>query len=1263
MKSRTRRGVAILAILVFVAVALPLVVILMNLLATHRLFGTTQYSREITSNYANNGIQEALNLIFSSKAYLVSCDINGRVNDQYAWVDISRDFDYLAGYWIRWPYVHSAGQAASNLPTNTLDTDLAATSLTVYPWLVYRDDDADCVPDSLTYSQSTLGPPENFRLVISFAPLGRRNVLSPEIPQAAGGIGYPGDFFWGASGTGSLVRLQATTAITDTLFASIRSWLTDPRLLPFEWAYSGQLNPNGNDRYNPYRRTSPYDPILPAEGLAVPAANLGYLDNTTGRLITPALGGRSSFDPATDGIPAGFEVSISDEGARLPIYDWFHNPDDALFYNPFDYGTPPAPFNSILSDFPQTNLLADGWAQQVRSLGYLADGIGINPGSRYSVARALITHIGYYDIGDQGRPIDRDYPNGTRDDLDGNGVVDEPMSRFPSSIKQVLDANRILSEPPTDSNSYRRISTQTFESLKSHITGVEAPQNAYQDIEDPLLRRAYEIQGSGISTKYPLWEPWLGWPVASASGCPPQTETEPNDTAGTADSAGILCLHDGTVRKIGNCQAGSDCEDWWTFTTPVGRTINIFLVAPDPNPNADIRLTLEGPLGNVLGTVTAPGNNGQATLSNISLTPGITYYIRIEPLTTPPAQTRNYRFVIQNPGQTFCPTIYARPQDCLISDTNPLSLAEYAAFNALSGNWRDPAALYPFWLRTVLNQDFNGNLTGDVQERYNKLTNYFTPLTSAVFADLLARRHVGHWGAWQYFYRYSDPTDVCFGIGQSRVEEHARYHGIGDALIPVPTTGPWYDPGNVLNNASCSPGGTGNIGDWPPMYAPVDIDGDGIFDPANGSNPYFCAAGRDCMQPLFTTAGGVGNLGLDAVYEIPNRLPSPVTYDPVRQRLSDESLLFELAAGVLEGASPYLTYFDSNARSLEGDGQGLEPNPVNEICDPQGLRADAPSGVTSFVPPLPAGRYNPADGRSSGNIYADPYTGALVSMSQLCTYSPDRWPDQTADRDRPLRYRLRININTATLPVLAALSAKFSNAGGSVSPARTSRFAQSVLMYREWFYRFPGIPMNRTEHGIMGGDTSRAPLGWLSNTPFGSVSTLNLYRVTDNTSSLLTSYLFNVLSDPSLNQQPLLSVFDWNNPAVDPYIHARLAFPNDRINPPFRNIGQLFDVRYVTNRTMDPRDIDETIGTCRVLNINQQNCDAVQVPGRASEAARFFARIDQDIAVKSYAYRIESFGRLGENVREKAIILSRSLASGELEWQQQDLTPIATKYY
>jgi hypothetical protein len=1271
MKARSQRGIAILAVLVFAAVALPLVIILMNLLATHRVFGTSQYSREIMDNYSSNGIREALDLISTSRPYLVSCDPLGRVNDQVNWVNPSSAFDYLAAYWIRWPFVQSA-RYYGTLDGN-IDPDLAATSLIAYPWQVYRDDDSstggDCLPDDLTITSDAYDPEANLRLIVAFAPYGRRNALFPSV---SGTPGYPGDFIWPPTPTSPLVRLQATDPFNDSLFASLRTWVRDPSVFPNESAYSGQMLAAANDRFNPYRRTDTLglDPLLPAEGFTLPAGNLGYLHNDTGRLITAAPGMRT-FDSATDGIPAGFEVSISDEGARLPLYDWFHNPDDALFYNPYDYGTPAEPFNLVLAatDFPQADLLDDAWRQQIRSLGFLVKGLGL--GLQYPPARSIITHIGYYDIGDQGRPSppqDRDYPDGERHDFDGNGIVDEPMTRFPSSLKQVLDANRILSESPAVALSYSEVSTEAFGYLKAQATTIQAPQNAYQQFEDPLIRRAYSAAGSGITTKYPIWQPWGGWPVSMSSACPSQPESEPNDFVPTANPAGILCVHEGTVAKVNvNCTGPSDCNDYWWFTTPSARKIRIVLVGPDPNPNADIQLTLYGSGMTVLGTVVASGGGGQGTLSGITIQPGITYFIHIEPFDPPPAATRQYRFIIQFEGQSVCRNVFVRPQDCLISEIQPLSPTEYNTYNNLGGAWQDPAALYPFWLRTVLNDDLDGDTVGDVQERYNALVSYLTPLTDPTVAGLLARRHTGHWGAWQYFYRYIPSGTLlfdCLGIGTNRLEEHARYHGVGDFLLPVPTPGPWYDPGNVLNNSDC-PGAGRSRADWPTIFAPVDIDGNGVFDPANSSNPYPpCPAGRDCMQQLFASGG----LGVDAVYEIPDRLPDPIAYDGSRQRLNDESLLFQLAAGILEGTSPYLTYFDSNANTVDSNTLGIDPNPVNEICDPQGLRIVSGTSVTAGVGGLPKGQYYPADGRTAGAIYTDPFTSQLVPMSGLCRYSPDLsphpWPDQLPDSERPLAYRLRININTATFHTLAGLAAKFSSDGDSNSTAqrRASRFAQSVTLYREWFHRTPNLPMNHRDHGIL--------RGWINDPDPFPGSILNLDELRDNASSLLTSYLFNVLSNPTIVGTPLVGAFDLTNPSVDTYIAGKLSFPSDRLNPPFRNIGQLLDVRYITNRTTDPRNLDDDASSvCRVLALRDNSCSSSLPPQPsaevkvASDPVRYFARIDQDIAVKSYGYRIESFGRIGDSLRQKAIVVYRSLNASEVEWQQQDLTPIATKYY
>ncbi|MFN4183023.1 MAG: hypothetical protein ACK4G3_07480, partial [bacterium] len=199
---------------------------------------------------------------------------------------------------------------------------------------------------------------------------------------------------------------------------------------------------------NPYQRepygdpASFFDPVVPAEGVQIPVQNQTLLEPSTSQpvvsqpvVIPPS---NTRFEVGLGSVSTGYEVVVLDEDSLLPLYDYFHNPDDANFYNPIHNPAPSSPFTGIYGVIGQNTAarLEQAYRQQVRTLYWLVPGVGP------ARASALLSHQAYYDIGDPGSSTGV-LPNFLRDDYDNNNWVDEVQRPFPRSLKEMLDVRGI----------------------------------------------------------------------------------------------------------------------------------------------------------------------------------------------------------------------------------------------------------------------------------------------------------------------------------------------------------------------------------------------------------------------------------------------------------------------------------------------------------------------------------------------------------------------------------------------------------------------------------------------------------------------------------------------------------------------------------------------------------------------------------------------------------------------------------------------------
>ena len=1325
---RRQRGIVVLAVLLFVAMMLPLVLFLINSLALHGMFTTHTQRREIFEELQEAAAQQAIRA-FGPRYYVSTCDPNGRAADLLVAFSAGRVFDHLAAPWVRWPFVepirHYAG-SSSALARNGMRS---VNSFILIPQFGLRDTEPEfCIPERPTVSGTEFGPAEAFRLLVATAPLGRSRYLYPrEVHSTA----PPPPYFRLPDGE----DVSATTPSQAFTAAELVSWLEDVNLYPLHYLVQGTWAPP-EDPFNPFRaifdlgavgggtpeQLREVIPSTPAEGFQFPTGNVGYLDPTERDFLPiypppDAASGRVpvlTFDPAEGSPPAYYEVFLSDEGARLPVYDFFHNPDDAFFYHPVDRDSGGTTSDlGILGDtdhFPQTGLQAAAYNQQLLALDWLARGLGTGAAG---VSVALLTHQLYNDLGDQ---MDR---NRERDDLDGDGQVDELRRRFPGSLKELMDVHQVLQ--PGTATAPAAITPEVFREMLPSVSTAEQPA-AVSWVTDPLF---WDTEPP--PEKLDLWRPWEGFPepnyTLSRTCGGNELESEPNDV--TPDPVVLECAHQGWFAE------GSDTDVWRFDGASVPTPITVFLLIDIPRVDGATDFQVQIDLIQENGTPTG----SEAVIFSRELTVSIgdfdaeelaryaardlpryhIFYLRIPYLdafyyeggATPISYRVELRysgvtnsgdqdeeenqvryrlyFVQRVPAEDLpCVSDYPVPQDCLfgpLGGPDPRFVVDYGEYLDLTcvlegtspvaftnPEWWNyhgsaPAVLgcdlpIPLWERTLfgfLVTDWEKPYTSVYQKFRNQLWAVLSrvrlqspdPTYDALYVDRL----LSHWLLWQYYYRYT--TDGCTRIGPLRKSSHARYHGVGDLLIGIPPAGPWYDPGNVWGVNPCGGGRDIRPLRMPMLHIPVALDSDWLEE--DWDAPASVVEFQICTDPGFPAMtdralcelwdDGVG-VAVRPAFRVPDQLPPSFDWDPVLRYWNDESVQFQSLAIGVEASNPYTTYFDSDEQVQASARSSFmyAITPVNDICDPSGTLSDPGADILRTLPGMPEhGTYWEADGlRWSVGYWNRPAGTRVPGMRELCALPPNEWPDQILWRERPLRYRQRINVNTAPFMVLKALAAKITD-----DEETAEEFAINILDYREWYYRLlDGTPFNSTQHGSV--------TSWYGGGVFAMTRGAN--------SLLLTKWLADFLLGGGFN-----CGYDGGGfvpcgvappPAVDEEIWTRYAIP-DELNPPFRTAAQLLDVAYRTDPSQDPRSINDF---CRLLSLRPTGCPAFSwtvIP----EVARRFARIDQDLTVKSLTYRAEF--RLVVPPAEQWRLVVYGLVGGpqEVQWTQLDAVNLAVRYY
>ncbi len=1097
------RGFALLTVILFASLALPIVVILLSVVAVQTQYPRAEILHNLVVQLSRTGLREAeVNILDRPYNLLVWCDASGRrANDQYIRIRPGETASYIGAFWIRYPFLTRVDFYDGGAPENQGRRPVG--SLVIYPSLLYQLDDlndADCEPDNLT-GGGNFSPPERVLLALPFMPFGKRFYAY----SALNASGSKGDFLWNGLRYDPRQQLnwKPWDANPQPALGILTAFLANPTLWNYEFYLSGDVdkqdiivNPYQREPYN--RPEALFDPVMPAEGTQIPLQNQTLLDPATSQplLFLPA---QTRFEIGPGSIPAGYEVVVLDEDSLLPLYDYFHNPDDANFYNPVHNDNAQPPFGGLYEVIGNnvSARLEQAFRQQTRTLSWLAPGVG------QVRASAILSHQAYYDIGDPGQPAGSTaVPNGFRDDYDGNQWVDEFQRPFPRSLKEILDVRNIRDNPTPG----QFISRVTFKNLVPLVT-LYSTDFLSNSIRDPIL----------------------------------------------------------------------------SFSANRTNTVNLW--KPMENfPDADL------------------GISGLDQPCNLPARPDGTEY----------------------------------PQDCLIPESSPVSVAQYnlwrnafTGFDPLgTGEWMDPALFGAMLI------DLNSTVSQELTDKMQEL-NFLSLLYDNPWDSLIQTRIVGHWAAWQYFFRYVDTT--CHRLWDTSVgrewtylwmEEHSRYHGIGDLLMPVPSPGTVFDPGNASDVIGCGGNRTGNSGLFPTLYVPVDRNNDGTFDPADPNDPYHCEPpNRDCYLPLIDDADGDGEvMGFDPVFWVPDRMPAQVLLDSNRMRLNDETLLFEVIAAFLQASAPVRTYFDSSAESKNSNQTQPDPDLVNEVCDPEGKFVQDGANALN-------GAYYPADGRNTGNFQ--------------CAQNPISWQDQDPRSWRPLYYRGKININTAPFPVLRALMAKTMHASADVNQPedleRARIFALSTLKFREWFYFNDALSIDDAQQTSVN--------DWLNYNAFPAPFD---FFFPYYGASLLTSYLLKrfELTGQGFRPYPI---------SIDEALRRKISLPNEMVNPPFRNIAQLLDVARAEDPGDDPRDVTDNT---RALAMDcWRSCFNSYLGGRASLSASIFSRIDQDIGISSSAFRFNSLGRAGSAVHGKTSIIRYYGPALEKEWVLKDDASIFHNYY
>ncbi|MCH7493760.1 hypothetical protein IIA16_03500, partial [bacterium] len=469
--------------------------------------------------------------------------------------------------------------------------------------------------------------------------------------------------------------------------------------------------------------------------------------------------------------------------------------------------------------------------------------------------------------------------------------------------------------------------------------------------------------------------------------------------------------------------------------------------------------------------------------------------------------------------------------------------------------------------------------------------------------------------------------DLAIAVGDAAGLQAYRASGASRPYAEL--RGPYWDPGDVGDNDNppCPANTTG--ADWPDLVKDISLY-------ALGESPATCAIGVDPTSRCRTLSVSLTAFSVLPALYIPDAVPgvssdppyngfrwndAPPSVPPAgfidhddrnvgtagSELTRDDALVMHLLDEVAFFESPFATYFDdpdihepcmfkplAAPYFLNDDYPGLDADPWNGV-----LTSVLDAGFSNLFDGDPAtsvGGWFEADGRNEGN----------ADCAGIATGNdPASW--------RPMRVRGRVNINTAPHSVLQATFGKACRLGlgnpgsggflsGDCRESDLTRLVTSVLRYREWVHLNPALPVGDPFQGSFS--------QWTFDTDHSAATTLEQY------------FLDLGLFDPFGGAMAGLT----GVAAQDAWLEAHLAYAGNGglLRPPFRTRTQLLDVAYGfagLALSGDPRNLLDLDRALAMVDISGND-------DRPSAAA-LFARIDQDLAVGSEGYRVETRGRFG----------------------------------
>ena len=1267
MSSRKNQGVALVTVLIFLALVLPALVIILSFARNEIEFGSLDWERKQSEQMAESGLDIAetiLEIGFASSRngsfrhemfrFPMDKDGNGTLDDvdgdltldEWAYAFPFSTIDHLSSPWIKYPVLSNETWFSRDLVSysgfSTAQLNRPSGSLPVFPlfkdknntgfvdYSSYEHSEYDYFDPSFGCAQNTTSTWEPSPcLVMPFLPLGKKEDISPVVSSPLELINA--DLMWNNFPYNSNNSYNPSQLRNNDFVSN--------------WSYSYSITGDrdkttphtpsnfpilGAELFNPYadRLKSQLTTCNPSQDesfvrdLFVSSSGLSYplqldksYENETESRVSFGLPSMPDsyvmFDPRTcmplyssqnAEVDGGYEVVVSDEGSRFPLYGFLHNPDDPMFNNPvliedsFNLGANIDVMDETTFMARVTGLNTDerGDFSHLAQRGIVSllapfDRRDYNTGH----AAAVVSYIGFNDVGDVSSLPGVNCPKGNCPDGERFGLGFETPKQWPESLKDLLDVDLVKMRQSADTSF--KIDDENWKDLQSRISLRSVPSerstlgntltvdtdpryflrpalpvNSYPtpEIKDPVIKCVENgVSGDefcrGEVYKIDLWQTPKNWPTGSPSD-PISNLIEPVLNMDSADWVSSGCFE--------KFQTIADIESYFAL----------------------------------LGRSTAPSGFSSTDLRD-SIWPEEFYWF-----------------------------VNCFWRDSIRSEIEEKRIEIEESFRDL---FYESGSLKNVW-RTDLDDDF---------------------------PDLISMKIVGHWAAWQYFYRYFDDEDDCRDISPEfylddssaivnpqvmLAERHARYHGpadlgmpignvknmLGSILIPYPElSGPFWDPGDVGSNSSPVCGLTSLDGnEFPDLITNVFVQNSG----ENDRNVSLSIENMNIMPAVWIPNNRPTFYSEDPPYDDfdfgatqPNGgwpIYDPLGIDSRNQGLGtstqsfidrrDDSLILHLISSIAFFDSPYSTYFDDphiNEPCLISD-DFFDPvvGASNGTTDPW----DNVMGSGSLAAlDLSAnfGGWWEADGRNHRGYDIDDC--AITDPSSEIGVSPLEW--------RPLRLRGKVNINTAAFDVLHASFAKICDFDGDMGnrifdgtcTALPSAIA-SILIYREYYHSNPNEPFSETsEHGTL--------FSWLPNG-------VDLYggsfleQFFDDIQLYTTGDCRNGASSGSCAMQNTEDIlWDWHTG----------EWSNNGLNKiPFRTVTQLLDI----SNSIDPRDLNSS--STRLLSVNN-------VSNNNKGAIAVLARIDQDLSVSSQGYRLEGRGAYGRanSTMFKVIGLAPSSSNGK----------------